>query len=83
MPEKKKKTIVIIGGGAGGLELVARLCDKHKKNKLIEEIILIDKELKHVWKPLLHQVAVGTYSLSHDAIDYISYAYEKGFTFLR
>jgi NADH dehydrogenase len=77
----KSQHIVIIGGGAGGLELVARLCRQFKKNKSIK-ITLIDSQLKHVWKPLLHQVAAGTYASYQDEIDYFTFAYQKGFNFI-
>jgi NADH:ubiquinone reductase (H+-translocating) len=76
-----KKKIIIVGGGAGGLELAAKLSTKFKKDNLIE-ISLVDKQLKHVWKPLYHEVAAGTYSYLHQEIDYISYAYQKDFTFI-
>lgn len=75
------KNIVIVGGGAGGLELVARLYDKFKHNKNIN-IILIDAHLKHVWKPMYHEVAAGTLLNYYDNIDYISYSYLKGFKFI-
>lgn len=75
-----KKKIIIVGGGAGGLELAAKLCNKFKRNQSIE-ISLIDKNLKHVWKPLFHEIAAGTFASYNEEIDYISYAYETGFTF--
>ena len=51
--------IVIVGGGAGGLELATLLGEhfgKHTKAK----ITLVDQNLTHIWKPLLHEIAVGT-----------------------
>lgn len=75
-----KKTIVIIGGGAGGLELVARLSRKLKSATY--QIILIDNQLKHIWKPLFHEVAAGTFTSQHECIDYMSYAYELGIKFI-
>lgn len=78
--ESNSQNIVVLGGGAGGLELVARLCRQFKNNKSIK-IILIDHQLKHVWKPLFHQVSVGTL-YNQDEIDFFSYAYEKGFDFI-
>ncbi|MBA2651845.1 MAG: NAD(P)/FAD-dependent oxidoreductase [Tatlockia sp.] len=76
----EKTRIVVVGGGAGGLELIVNLCNLAKKMPL--EIILVDKQLKHLWKPLLHEVASGTFSAYQDEIDYISYAYQKGFNFV-
>ncbi|HVY53309.1 MAG TPA: NAD(P)/FAD-dependent oxidoreductase [Gammaproteobacteria bacterium] len=77
MPVKK---IVVVGGGAGGLELIARLCQKFKHKRNLE-ITLIDNSLKHIWKPIYHEVAAGTLS-SVEPIDYMSYSYQKGFKFI-
>ena len=45
--------IVIIGGGAGGLELATQLGDSFAKSKWVK-ITLVDQNLTHIWKPLLH-----------------------------
>ena len=52
-----KPRIVIVGGGAGGLELATQL-GQRIGNK--SEITLVDANLTHVWKPLLHEIAAGT-----------------------
>lgn len=77
----KSKKVIIVGGGAGGLELVVKLCKKFKNNKLIE-IILVDAHLKHIWKPMYHEVAAGTLFNYYDTIDYMSYSYQKDFKFI-
>jgi NADH dehydrogenase len=74
------KKIVIIGGGAGGLELAALLSKKLKTNEA--ELTLVDGNLKHVWKPLLHEVATGTLSTHEDELGYIPYANKMGFHFI-
>lgn len=38
--------------------------------------------LKHIWKPLFHEIAAGTFMKYHDELDYINFAYRKGFKFL-
>ena len=45
--------IVIVGGGAGGLALATRLGHTLGKKKRAE-IVLLDRNATHVWKPLLH-----------------------------
>jgi len=50
--------IVIIGGGAGGLELATQLGDSFAKSKWVK-ITLVDQNLTHIWKPLLHEIAAG------------------------
>lgn len=75
------KKIIIVGGGAGGLELVVKLCSKFKHD-ITTEITLVDKQLKHIWKPLYHEVAAGTLYNYYDEIDYISYSFQKKFKFI-
>ena len=54
--------IIVLGGGAGGLELVTKLGRHYKKREDIE-VMLIDRNYAHIWKPLLHEVAAGTLEL--------------------
>lgn len=51
--------IVIVGGGAGGLELATFLGHKLGRKKKAE-VILVDRNQTHLWKPLLHEVATGS-----------------------
>ncbi|SFC64359.1 NAD(P)/FAD-dependent oxidoreductase [Pseudoalteromonas denitrificans] len=75
-----KPNIVIIGGGAGGLELATQLGHKlGRKNKA--NIILIDKNRTHIWKPLLHEVATGSLDTSLDGVVYSAHAAKHGFSF--
>ena len=48
--------IVIVGGGAGGLELACKLGRRLGPQR----VTLVDRQLFHVWKPSLHEVAAGT-----------------------
>ena len=63
------KTIVIVGGGAGGLELATQLGHKLGKKKRAN-IILVDRNRSHIWKPLLHEVATGTLDMNSDGVVY-------------
>ena len=63
------KTIVIVGGGAGGLELATRLGHKLGKKKHAN-IILVDRNRAHIWKPLLHEVATGSLDINTDGVVY-------------
>lgn len=64
--------IVIVGGGAGGLILATKLGDKLGKHKKAR-ITLIDAALTHIWKPLLHEVAVGTLDSHNDHVVYLGH----------
>ncbi|WP_299266146.1 NAD(P)/FAD-dependent oxidoreductase [uncultured Psychrosphaera sp.] len=61
--------IIIVGGGAGGLELVSRLSKTLGKRKMAE-ITLVDRQITHIWKPLLHEVAAGVIDKNSDGVDY-------------
>lgn len=72
--------IVIIGGGAGGLELATQLGHKlGKKNRA--NILLIDKNRNHIWKPLLHEVATGSLDSNLDGVVYSAHAAKHGYHF--
>jgi NADH:ubiquinone reductase (H+-translocating) len=64
-----KIKIVVVGGGAGGLELVRRLGARYGR-KSGYDIILIDRNRTHIWKPLLHEVATGSLDANMDEIGY-------------
>ncbi|MGD9390612.1 MAG: NAD(P)/FAD-dependent oxidoreductase [Thioalkalispiraceae bacterium] len=72
--------IIIVGGGAGGLELATRLGKTlGKKNKA--RITLLDFNRTHIWKPLLHEVAAGTFDAYENQIEYMAQATKNHFNF--
>jgi len=73
--------IVIIGGGAGGLELATQLGHKLGQ-KQRANILLIDKNRNHIWKPLLHEVATGSLDSNLDGVVYSAHAAKHGYRFL-
>lgn len=62
--------IVIVGGGAGGLELAARLGRYFGRVRGPEKVLLIDRSSYHIWKPTLHEVAVGTLNPQQEGLSY-------------
>ncbi|WP_462401398.1 NAD(P)/FAD-dependent oxidoreductase [Pseudomonas sp. Marseille-QA0332] len=72
--------IVIVGGGAGGLELATRLGKSLGKRKRAN-ITLVDANLTHIWKPLLHEVAAGSLNSSEDELNYVAQAKWNHFNF--
>lgn len=72
--------IVIVGGGAGGLELATQLGRKLGRHKKAE-IILIDANPTHLWKPLLHEVATGALDSGIDELNYRAHGKQHGFSF--
>ncbi len=82
MPQRtdgKKTQIVVVGGGAGGLELVTRLGAHLKRDKF--DIILVDRNATHIWKPLLHEVAAGSLDANLDEVGYRGHAFRWGYRY--
>ena len=73
--------IVIVGGGAGGLELATQLGNRLGKNSQAE-ICLVDQKLTHLWKPLLHEVAVGSINTHEEEINYFAHAAKHYYQFI-
>jgi len=72
--------IVIVGGGAGGLELATRLGRSlGKRGKA--RITLVDCNLTHLWKPLLHEVAAGSLNTAENELNYVAQAKWNHFEF--
>ena len=84
MLDDERKTgphrIVIVGGGAGGLELATAL-GRRLGPRGRAEVVLIDANLTHLWKPLLHEVAAGSLNSYQDELNYIAHARQNGFRF--
>ena len=71
---------VVVGGGAGGLELVSRL-GRHFGREGHDKVLLIDKSSYHIWKPTLHEVAVGTLNPQQEGLSYSILARSNHFSF--
>ena len=72
--------IVIVGGGAGGLALATQLGKSLGKQRKAE-ITLVDAARTHVWKPLLHQLAAGSFDTHAEEIEYLAQARWNHFKF--
>lgn len=74
--------IVIVGGGAAGLALASRLGRKFGRSKQLE-VCLIDKNTIHIWKPKLHEVAVGVIDQSIEGLQYRDHGLKNGYQYIR
>lgn len=72
--------IVVVGGGAGGLELVTYLGRKLGRKERAE-VVLIDRNPTHLWKPLLYEVAAGSLDAEIDSVSYRAHGHKYGFRF--
>ena len=75
--------IIVVGGGAGGLELATRLGDRFGSESRAPraQVILIDRNPTHIWKPLLHEVAAGSMDPFTHQLEYSAQARWHGFEF--
>lgn len=80
---RKIPRIVVVGGGAAGLPLVCKLGKKLGRSGKAE-IILVDKNISHVWKPRLHELASGALDEATDFVNFplhsqrYHYRFERG-----
>lgn len=78
-PKKLKTQIVVVGGGAGGLELVRKLGAYYGRDHF--DIILVERNHTHIWKPLLHEVAAGSLDANLDEVGYRGHGHRWGYRF--
>lgn len=76
---KQKTQIVVVGGGAGGLELVTRLGRTFGREDY--DIILLERNSSHIWKPLLHEVAAGSLDANLDEVGYRGHGHLNKYRF--
>ena len=76
-----KTQIVVVGGGAGGLQLAARLAARYGREKF--DIILLERNRTHIWKPLLHEVAAGSLDANLDEVGYGAHAHRWGYRYFQ
>lgn len=63
-----KTQIVVVGGGAAGLQLARKLGARLGRDAY--DVILVDRNSTHIWKPLLHEVAAGSLDANMDEVGY-------------
>ncbi|MCL1147526.1 NAD(P)/FAD-dependent oxidoreductase [Shewanella marinintestina] len=68
--------IVIVGGGAAGLEIASMLGRSVNSQ---DEVILVEGETHHYWKPRFHEIAAGTFDSDLDTICYFSHGAKNGY----
>jgi NADH dehydrogenase len=74
-----KTQVVVVGGGAGGLELVRRLGARLGRTDF--DVILVERNSTHIWKPLLHEVAAGSLDANLDEVGYRSHGHRWCYRF--
>jgi len=72
--------ILIVGGGAAGLQLASRL-GRTLGRRGKASVTLLDKARVHVWKPLLHEVASGSFDSETEAVELIGHARRRHYRY--
>jgi NADH dehydrogenase len=72
--------ILIVGGGIAGLMLATQLGNRLGRSGSAD-ISLIDRSATHVWKPMLHTIAAGTWDVHQQQLSYIAHARAHHFTY--
>ena len=79
--KKPPHRVVIVGGGAGGLELATTLGNKLGGRHGSVNVVLVDSNSIHIWKPLLHEVAAGSMDANTHQLEYAAQARWHRFVF--
>lgn len=74
-------SILIVGGGAGGLELAIRLARATGRGRRAQ-VTLVDPAPGHLWKPRLHEIAVGLLTAAEEQAGFAEQAASHGFGFV-
>lgn len=74
------RRIRIVGGGIAGLILATRLASRMKRAGA--EVSLIDRDATHIWKPMLHAIAAGTWNVYQQQLLYLAHASEHGYAYI-
>jgi NADH dehydrogenase len=71
----------VVGGGVAGLILATRLGHSLGRRHLAR-ISLIDRSWVHVWKPMLHTFAAGTWNIHEQQVQYVAHARAHHFEYV-
>lgn len=73
--------IRIVGGGVAGLTIATRLGHSLGRRGLAR-VSLIDSSQTHVWKPMLHTFAAGTWNVYQQQVQYLVHAATHHFEYI-
>jgi NADH:quinone reductase (non-electrogenic) len=79
--EREAPRIIVVGGGVAGLILATRLGHVLGRRGLAR-VSLIDRSWIHVWKPMLHTFAAGTWNLYEQQVQYLAHARTHHFEYI-
>jgi NADH:ubiquinone reductase (H+-translocating) len=77
----KASRITVVGGGVAGLILTTRLGQVLGRRGLAR-VTLIDRSWIHVWKPMLHTFAAGTWNIYEQQVQHLVHARTHHFEYV-
>ncbi|UVC17901.1 NAD(P)/FAD-dependent oxidoreductase [Mesorhizobium onobrychidis] len=80
-PREQRPHVIIVGGGVAGLILATRLGETLGRRGRAR-ISLIDRSWIHVWKPMLHTFAAGTWNIYQQQVQYLAHARAHHFEYV-
>lgn len=80
-PSAAAPRVRIVGGGVAGLILATRLGDALGRRGLAT-VTLIDRSPTHVWKPMLHTFAAGTWNVYQQQVQLLAHARRHHFEYV-
>ncbi len=80
LPPCNTPRIIIVGGGVAGLLLATRLGQRIARMR--GRVTLIDRSWTHVWKPMLHTFAAGTWDIHQQQVQYLLHARTHRFEYV-
>jgi NADH:ubiquinone reductase (H+-translocating) len=72
--------IVVVGCGIAGIVIATHLSRRLTRSKTAD-VLLIDHNRAHVWKPMLHTFAAGTANYANENVSFVSQAKRSGFKY--
>src|SRR5580704_7482549 len=79
--QQQSRRIVIAGGVIAGLILATRL-GRVLGRRGLARLTLIDRSWVHVWKPMLHTFAAGTWNIYEQQVQYVAHARTHHFEYV-
>jgi NADH:quinone reductase (non-electrogenic) len=73
--------IVVVGGGVAGLIIATRL-GRNLSRRGLARVSLVDRSWIHVWKPMLHTFAAGTWNMYEQQVQYVAHARTHHFEYV-
>lgn len=73
--------LVVVGGGVAGLILATRLGRSLGRSGRAR-VTLVDRSWTHVWKPMLHTFAAGTWNIYEQQVQYVAHARTHHFEYV-